>query len=497
MRNSAKCLLATAGLCLLTVGHPAADSKPIRMLDDRLQVTTVLNSGIVQPIGIVFLGADDFLVLEKASGQVKRVTGGAVQATPVLDLAVNSASERGLLAMALHPNFPATPHVFIRWTESSTGQDTGVTANVPLLGNRIDRFTWNGSTLTAQTNVLMARALQTDYLQVPGQPANTVNPNPNGQGNHNGGPIAFGPDGKLYVYLGDLGRRGWMQNLANGPFVNAPFVDDTYGGPAPDDAHLSGVVLRLNPDGSAPADNPFYAAGAAMGGEVGRNIQKVFSYGHRNGFGMAFDPYGSDLWVTENGDDTFSEINRVEAGSNGGWIQIMGPQHRFFDFKEIEVTQFGGALQQVRFPPTRLADAPGDARTSLFMLPGAKYMDPELSWKYESGPAGTAFVRGTALGAENEGTMWFGSSRAFQQVGGTGGSIYRVRLNRIRKKLDVSDPKLAERVVDNTVKFGVEESESIIVGEGFGTTPDIQQGPDGNLYVVSITDNAIYKISKQ
>ena len=495
MRNSAKYLLATAGLCLLTVRHPAADSKPIRMLDESLQVTTVLNSGIAQPIGIVFLGANDFLVLEKASGQVKRVINGVIQAMPVLDLAVNSASERGLLALALHPNFPATPQVFIRWTESSTGLDTNVTANVPLLGNRIDRFIWNASTstLTPDINILMARALQTDNMPVPGQPPTTANPGLNG--NHNGGPILFGPDGKLYAYLGDQGRRGWMQNLANGPFENAPFVDDTHGGPAPDNAHLSGVVLRLNTDGSAPTDNPFYAAGTALGGEVGANIRKVFSYGHRNGFGMAFDPDGTDLWVTENGDDTFSEINRVEAGSNGGWIQIMGPQHRFFDYKDIEVTQFGGALQQVRFPPTRLADDPGDARDSLFMLPGAKYMDPELSWKYESGPAGTAFVRGTGLGAENEGTLWFGSSRAFQQVGGTGGSIYRMRLNRNRKKLDVSDPALAEGVVDNTVKFGAEESESIIVGEGFGTTPDIRQGPDGNLYVVSITDGAIYMIS--
>ena len=153
-----------------------------------------------------------------------------------------------------------------------------------------------------------------------------------------------------------------MQNLANGPFLNAPFVDDTYGGPAPDNAHLSGVVLRLNTDGSAPTDNPFFAAGTALGGEVGANIQKMFSYGHRNGFGMAFDPYGSDLWVTENGDDTFSEINRVEAGSNGGWIQIMGPQRRFFDFKKIEMTQFEGAFQQVRYPPTRLADEPGHSR---------------------------------------------------------------------------------------------------------------------------------------
>jgi glucose/arabinose dehydrogenase len=456
----------------------------------------VLNSGVTQPIGIVFLAQNDFLVLEKASGQVKRVVDGVVQVAPVLDLAVNSASERGLLAMALHPNFPATPQVFIRWTESSIiGEDTSVTANVPLLGNRVDRFVWNGSMLTLDTNILRARALQTDNMPVTGQPPTTANPGLNG--NHNGGPILFGPDGKLYVFLGDQGRRGWLQNLPNGPFENPPFVDDTHGGPEPDNAHLSGVVLRLNTDGSAPADNPFHAVGAEVGGEVGANIQKVFSYGHRNGFGMAFDPYGNDLWVTENGDDSFSELNRVEPGSNGGWIQIMGPQHRFVDFKQIEVNEFGMALQQVRFPPARLADSPGNARVALFMFPGAKYMDPELSWRYESGPAGTAFVVGDALGAANEGTLWFGSARSFQQVGGTGGAIYRVRLSQNRKKVDVSDPALAERVVDNLTKWDPTETESILIGRGFGTTPDIQQGPDGNLYVVSITDGAIYKISRQ
>jgi Glucose / Sorbosone dehydrogenase len=307
--------------------------------------------------------------------------------------------------------------------------------------------------------------------------------------------MRFGPDGKLYVFMGDQGRRGWLQNLANGPFETQPFVDDTFGGPAPDNAHLSGVILRLNDDGTAPVDNPFFAVGAGMGGEVGANIQKIFSYGHRNAFGMAFDPYSGDLWETENGDDTFSELNRAVPGMNGGWIQIMGPQHRFFDYKDIEVNQFGGALQQARFPPTRLADSPGQAHTELFMLPGAKYVDPELSWKYESGPAGTTFVVGSALGAENDGTLWIGSARSFQQVGGTGGALYRLRLNNSRRKVDVSDPALAEGVVDNLVKFGPTESESLIVGVGFGTTPSIEQGPDGNLYVVSITDQAIYMIS--
>jgi glucose/arabinose dehydrogenase len=493
MSDRATRLLTILAAFALSAGRAAADTVPLQVLDPGLQVTTVLNAGITQPIGIVFLAQNDFLVLEKASGQVKRVINGVIQSAPVLDLAVNSNSERGLLSLVLHPNFPLTPFVFVRWTQSSTGVDTTAALNVPLLGNRVDRFIWDGSTLSFDRNMITLRSLQTDNLVVPGQPATTANVNP--AGNHNGGVMRFGPDRKLYIFMGDQGRRGWLQNLPNGPFESAPFVDDTYGGPAPDNAHLSGVILRLNEDGTTPVDNPFFAAGHAIGGEVGANIQKVFSYGHRNGFGMAFDPYSGELWETENGDDSFSELNRVAAGMNGGWIQMAGPQHRFFDFKDIEVNEFGGALQQVRFPPTRLAIAPGDAREHLFMLPGATYVDPELSWKYESGPAGTTFVSGAALGANNEGTLWIGSARSFQQVGGTGGSLYRLKLSRNRKQVDVSDPKLAEGVVDNLAKFGVTENESLIVGRGFGTTPSIEQGPDGNLYVVSITDGAIYKIS--
>jgi aldose sugar dehydrogenase len=493
MTRSVKSLMKVTA-CVLLTGSLRADSIPIEILDPSLQVTTVLSAGIAQPIGIVFLAQNDFLVLEKASGQIKRVVNGVIQATPVLDLAVNSNSERGLLSLALHPDFPATPQMFVRWTESSTGADSTVNVNVPLLGNRVDRYVWNGSTLTFDRNLVRLRSLQTDNIEVPGHPG-TNNANP--AGNHNGGVIRFGPDGKLYIFMGDQGRRGWLQNLANGPFETAPFVDDTFGGPAPDDAHLSGVILRLNDDGSSPADNPFFTVGASLGGEAGANIQKIFSYGHRNGFGMAFDPYSGQLWETENGDDSFSELNRVVPGMNGGWIQIMGPQHRFFDFKQIEVNEFGRALQQLRFPPTRLAEDPGDAREHLFMLPGAKYSDPELSWKYESGPAGTTFVRGKALGDHNEGTLWIGSSRAFSQVGGSGGSLYRLQLSRNRQTIDVDDPRLAERVADNLTKFEETESETLLVGRGFGTTPSIEQGPDGNLYVVSITDGAIYKISKK
>jgi len=477
-------------------GRAGADSIPLQVLDPNLQVTTVLNAGITQPIGIVFLEQDDFFVLEKASGQVKRVINGVVQAVPVLDLAVNSASERGLLSMALHPNFPATPWVYIRWTESGTGADTTDISNVPLLGNRLDRFVWDGTSLTLNRNIIQLRARQTDDVQVPGQPADTTNPRENG--NHNGGPVRFGPDGKLYTYIGDVGRRGWMQNLPMGPFLAPPFVDDTFGGPQPDDAHLTGVILRLNDDGSTPTDNPFFAVGAALGGEVGENVQKIFAYGFRNGFGMAFDPYTGRLWETENGDDSFSELNLVEPGLNGGWIQMAGPISRFTQFREIEVNEFGRALQQVRYPPSRLAPTGGLARSRLFMLPGAKYKDPELSWKYEIAPAGAAFVAGTVLGAEYDGTFWFGTARSFEDVGGTGGSLYRIPLIPSRNRVDVRvDPRIADGVADNSTKFEGTESERLIIGRGFGTTTDIQQGPDGNLYVVSLTDGAIYMIRRK
>jgi aldose sugar dehydrogenase len=472
------------------------------MVDPNLAVRTVV-SGLNQPTSMAFIGFNDLLVLEKASGRVLRVVNGVIQGA-VLDLAVNNASERGLLGIALHPRFPgigktdddgddgkANPGVYLYWTESSTGVDSSNLADVPLLGNRVDRFVWNGSTLVFDRNIVKLHAFQADAGQ-------TL------RGNHNGGVVKFGPDRKLYVVIGDNGRRGWMQNLPCGPTPTCPgptVQDDQFGGPAPDNAHVTGVILRLDDDGTTPRNNPFFKVGAAMGGEVGANIQKIFSYVHRNGFGMAFDPYSGSLWETENADDAFSELNRVVPGMNGGWIQLAGPLSRIVQFKTIETTQFGGALQQNRYPPLRVAYTPALALSRMFALPGATYIDPEFSWKYEIGPAGATFVQGTALGAEYNGTLWIGSARSFDQVGGNGGSLYRLRLTPDRLHVDVSaDPRLADRVADNlfrATKFDGTESESLRIGTGFGTTTDIEQGPDGNLYVVSLTDNAIYQISRR
>jgi glucose/arabinose dehydrogenase len=481
-RRAPSALAWLAALCLTT--GTASHAAPV-LTDPALAVTTTV-SGLSQPIGLAFIGPGDMLVAEKGSGQVRRVTGGVLQPTPVLDLPVNANSERGLLSIALHPQFPAVPQVFLFWTESSTGADSTDVANVPLLGHRIDRFVWNGSSLVFDGTLMRVRARQTDNIAVPGHPGTQ---NSGERGNHNGGQMRFGLDGKLHVFIGDLGRRGSMQNLANGPFLTAPQVDDTFGGPQPDSAHLSGVVLRLNTDGSAPADNPFFGAGAAMGGEVGASLQRLFSYGHRNGFGMAFDPVAGSLWVTENADDAFSEVNRVVPGMNGGWIQLAGPISRIAQFKQIETTQFSSSLQQVRYPPTRIAYSPALALSRMVMLPGAVYVDPAFSWKFEVAPAGAAFISGSGLGASNAGSLWIGTAVP------SNSRLYRLRLTASRTQVDTSaDPRLADKVADNAAKYDPTESETLIVGSGFGATPDMLQGPDGALYVVSISDGAIYRI---
>ena len=463
---------------------------------------------------MAFLGDGDFLVLEKASGKVKHVIKGSVVSTP-LDLPVNSASERGLLGIALQPDFANTHGVYLYWTQSSTGADSANLAEVPLLGNRVDRYVWNPATemLVFDKNIIMLHAFQADA----NQPM---------RGNHDGGKILFGPDGKLYFQIGDQGRRGQMQNLVNGPF-GAGKPDDDFGGPAPDNAHLTGVILRLNPDGTTPADNPFAQvtwqdmnqieknAGVTTTpdqlNEVAANVRKIFSYGRRNGFGLAFDPATGFLWESENGDDAFDEMNLITAGSNGGWIQIIGPSSRVADFKGIEAsftplqgnlpvagnlpfsaidpTTFIPALQQVRWPPTLIANSPGEARNRLFVLPGSHYEEPEFAWKWAVAPAAIGFA-GNSLGAQHTGNLFVGASRTFLEEG----YLFEFKFDQSRKHFAFDDAKLKDGVDDNDYKFDEGESTSLIAGKNFGVVTNIVTGPDGSLYVTSLSNGKIYVI---
>ena len=412
---------------------------------------------------------------------MQRVTNGVVQSPAPLDLAVNSGSERGGLGLALHPNFAFNGYVYLYWTESSTGVDSTNLAEVPTLGNRVDRYFWNGSTLSFDRNLIKLRAFQADANQQL-------------RGNHNGGVLRFGPDGKLYILMGDNGRRGFLQNLNCGPTANCPgtpVVDDQFGGPEPDNNHLTGFILRLNDDGSTPTDNPFYGLQTVQETETTANIRRLFAYGVRNGFGLGFDPYSGNLWDQENGDDAFDEMNRVTAGSNNGWIQMMGPNSRVAQFKQIETSYGSGDLQQLRWSPTLIANTPAAALANLYMLPGAHYNDPEFSWKYAIPASPLGFVAGRGLGPQFEGNMFVGAARTFL----AGGFLFRFRLTPDRLHFLFTDSRLDDLVADNDDKFDIKESETLLIGRDFGITTDIQSGPNGNLFVVSNSNGAVYEIS--
>ena len=508
---------ALLALALVPTGSVVADEGP-QLVDRNLALDTAA-SGLVTPIGVAFLGADDMLVIEKNTGKVVRVTNGEIAGT-VLDLSVNSASERGLLGIALHPDFPSDPGVYLFWSCRSVAEldadpltpeeqrcsddaivglpDTDDTLRVPLLGNRVDRFEWDGAQLSYDHNLELLRSFQHDGAPTPPDQGDSAQP---ARANHDGGVLAFGPDGKLYVIVGDLGRRGQLQNLPCGPTATTcpgtVTPDDQFGGPEPDDAHWAGVILRLNDDGSTPTDNPFFAHGASIGGEVGKNLQRTFAYGIRNSFGMAFDPVSGRLWQQENGEDAYDELNLVDPGLNSGWIQVAGPASRVGEYREIETTSLHHDdfpnLQQFRWGPERIATTPEEALARLFQLPGSHYSDPEFSWKFVLAPAAIGFQDGGALGPQYAGDLFVG----FSTLDTLGGPLFRFNLTGNRSKVGVDDPRLNDRVADNLTFHDMTESETLVFGPDFGIVTDIETGPNGNLFVVSLDQGAIYEIRRR
>lgn len=124
------------------------------------------------------------------------------------------------------------------------------------------------------------------------------------------------------------------------------------------------------------------------------------------------------------------------------------------------------------------------------MLPGAHYKDPEFSWKFSVAPAAIGFMSGRGLGPQYEGDLFVGASRLTL----AGGYLMHFNLTGNRRKIGVDDPRLDDRVADNTNKFDVTESESLIIGRDFGVGTDIHTGPNGNLFVVSLSNGAVYEV---
>lgn len=221
----------------------------------------IVAENLIIPWEIAFLPDESLLVTER-SGNIVRVWPQEHASVPVQGVA--HVGEGGLLGLVLHPKYEENHWIYVYLT---TRSENGLT-------NRVERYEFDDS-----TNTLLGRALILEGIP--------------GAANHDGGRIAFGPDGLLYITTGDA------QNEAS----------------AQDTTVLSGKILRVQDDGTPPPGNPFGTA--------------VYSYGHRNPQGLAWDAMGR-LWSTEHGrsgiQSGFDEVNRIQAGGNYGWPEREGDE---------------------------------------------------------------------------------------------------------------------------------------------------------------------------
>jgi len=232
-----------------------------------------LASGLSFPVHVAAPAGDARLFIVEKTGRVRILQGGQVLATPFLDLSgqVSGGSEQGLLSIAFHPDYGTSGRFVVNYTDQ--GGDTQIVEyRVSADPNRAD---------PASARTLLSVL----------QPFS----------NHNGGLVVFGPDGMLYVGMGDGGSGGDPQ------------------GNAQNLGSLLGKLLRLDPDGGAPADNPFVGQAGARG--------EIWAYGLRNPWRFAFDRETGDLFIADVGQNRLEELNAVQGagrGLNYGWDVMEG-----------------------------------------------------------------------------------------------------------------------------------------------------------------------------
>jgi glucose/arabinose dehydrogenase len=215
--------------------------------------------------------SDGRLFVAEQGGTLRVVKNGALLPTPFVSVTVDASGERGLIGVALHPDFAVNGWVYVYHTRVNAGARN----------NRISRYTADG-----------------DGAAIAIPPLTLDLPNLSGATNHNGGAMKFGADGKLYVGVGDNADSSKPQNLAD------PF----------------GKMLRLNDDLSIPADNPFFATQSGL-------ARAIWAYGLRNPFTFAVQPGTGRIHINDVGQNTWEEINLGTAGANYGWPASEGPDN--------------------------------------------------------------------------------------------------------------------------------------------------------------------------
>jgi len=217
------------------------------------------------PVSLAFAPDGRLFYNELRTGRVRIVENGRLQDEPFASLQVvnrSGYSEHGLLGLALDRDFAANHYVYVLYGEPDQNGDPR--------RQRVVRFTEVDGVGQDMTVILDDLPISSGCC-------------------HNGGRIAFGPDGKLYVSIGDTGESSLSQ----------------------DEESLAGKILRFNPDGSIPDDNPFPGS-------------PVYALGIRNSFGLAFHPVTGALFIDETGSAGFDELDIIQAGGNYGWPEARG-----------------------------------------------------------------------------------------------------------------------------------------------------------------------------
>jgi aldose sugar dehydrogenase len=245
---------------------------------------------------------------------------------------------------------------------------------------------------------------------------------------HNGGVVQIGPDNILYILAGS-----GAEDNKDSPESNDTRVLNIKGGKDPDGR---GGILRVTQNGEV--------VGNGLLGEK-HPLNMYYAYGIRNGFGMDFDPLTGNLWDTENGPGIGDEINLVEPRFNSGWMQVNGLASDDPEFDPGDLDDFGGI---------------------------GKYSDPEFTWGNSVGPTAIKFLDSNKLGEQYENDMFVADFH--------GGNIYNFKLNNDRNQLALEGP-LEDKKADDK-----EELEEVIFGQNFGGVTDLEVGPDGYLYVLSL-----------
>lgn len=248
----------------------------------------------------------------------------------------------------------------------------------------------------------------------------------------NGGPVLVGPDNNVLSVIGHVeGDNDRGHETRAQNFENGPEADGTSG------------VHRVTQDGKI--------VGSGILGPT-LPLATYYAYGIRNSFGMDFDPITRNLWISENGVHSNDEINLVEPGFNGGWKDVTGLAPSNFNYSQL-----------VTF----------DGR--------GRYSDPEFVWNNTVSPTALLFFNSEGFGPDYKNDMFVGDYEY--------GRIYHFDLNAERNALYLNG-SLADKKADSD-----SELQSIIFGEGFGVPTDLEIGPDGMLYVSSLRDGAVYRIS--